>query len=387
MLVGCLPPGRVLSRFKVSPPSFVIGRRTGVDLQLASPCVSGRHAEILCVGEHLFVRDLGSTNGTFVNRRRVTQPTPIAAGDHIEIADVEFRLELESAETQLDETVRVQKKTSPVLDALDSDWILSQFDTLVGTRAITPYYQPIVNLREGKTIGYEALARTQLCGLETPALLFQTAQLVNQEASLSILCRQRAVEDSIALPEEALLFVNTHPAESLDVDVLPSLVRLRQSFPWVQLVVEIHEGAAATCYGIQDFADRLRSNGIKLAYDDFGAGQSRLLELATAPADFLKFDRGLIRNLSRNQGKQRQLVKMLVQVALDSGTVPLAEGVETAEEAEACLELGFQLAQGYFFGHPAPPEQLVNSACEVASRPKLSNKLAPLTSKGFVVPN
>lgn len=64
-------------------------------MQVASVRVSGRHAEILRVGDHLLIRDLGSTNGTFVNRRRVRQPTPIGDGDHIEIADLEFRLEFQ----------------------------------------------------------------------------------------------------------------------------------------------------------------------------------------------------------------------------------------------------------------------------------------------------
>ena len=92
-LSGRLPPGRTLSLIPIDQEVFAIGRRPGLNLQLASARVSGRHAEILIIGQHLFVRDLGSTNGTFVNRRRVKQPTPIGDGDHIEIADIEFKVE------------------------------------------------------------------------------------------------------------------------------------------------------------------------------------------------------------------------------------------------------------------------------------------------------
>ena len=92
-LTGCVEPGRSICKFPINSESFVIGRRPGVSLTLPSGRVSGRHAEIIIVGEHLFIRDLGSTNGTFVNRRKVVRPTPIGEGDHIELADTEFRLE------------------------------------------------------------------------------------------------------------------------------------------------------------------------------------------------------------------------------------------------------------------------------------------------------
>ena len=68
VLSGCLPPEKSLKDIEIDTGSFVIGRRPGCDLQVFSQCVSGRHAEILLVGEQLFIRDLNSTNGTYLNR-------------------------------------------------------------------------------------------------------------------------------------------------------------------------------------------------------------------------------------------------------------------------------------------------------------------------------
>ncbi|MCA9046426.1 MAG: FHA domain-containing protein, partial [Planctomycetaceae bacterium] len=154
-LVGCLPPGRSLSKLHIRKASCVVGRKTGVDLQIASDCVSGRHAELIQVGEHLFVRDLGSTNGTFVNRRRVSQPTPVAVGDHIEIADVEFRVEFIAPVDTV--AVKSNSKTAPVMDRMDSDWTLSQFENLMREKAVTPHYQPIVRFDDHQLVGLEAL--------------------------------------------------------------------------------------------------------------------------------------------------------------------------------------------------------------------------------------
>jgi EAL domain-containing protein (putative c-di-GMP-specific phosphodiesterase class I) len=347
-----------MSVIGIDADSFVIGRRPGVSLQLASQRVSGRHAEILKIGGHLFIRDLGSTNGTFVNRRRVRQPTPIVSGDHIEIADVEFRIEQRvppSATTAA--LLPSLKKTAHAIDSLESDWTMSQFDRLLKEKAVIPHYQPIIQLNDHGRLGYEALARSGMVGLEHPAVMFQTAQLVNRQVELSMVCRSRALEIARDFPMGSRVFVNTHPHECLEIDVLPSLLRLRDQCPTVQIVVEIHEGTVQQPETIQTFADALRDNGIELAYDDFGAGQARLLELVKTPPDYLKFDACLIRGIDRANSNQWKMLKMLVDIARDIPTITLAEGIETQEEAEACRDLGFELGQGFLFGRPQALER------------------------------
>jgi len=354
-LVGCLPPLRTLTQIKIDSPAFLIGRRGEADLQISSQCVSARHAEILQIGPHLFLRDLGSTNGTYLNRRQVKQPSPIADGDHIEIANVEFRVEFRPSEvctTRSD--LEALKKTTHAIDVLESDWVLSQLNVLLQGAEVVPFYQPILDLRSNRILGYESLARTSLVGLENPAEMFRTAEMVNREVELSLLCRRKALEHSRFVPANSLVFVNTHSHESLDRDVLPSLHELKQVFPHQQVVIEIHEGAINNPHLTAEFCKAVRDLGYKVAYDDFGAGQSRLLELVKAPPDILKFDACLIRDVHEANPYQRRMLKMLVDMCHDVPIVTLAEGVETQAECDACCELGFDMGQGFFFGRPKP---------------------------------
>lgn len=352
-LNGCLPPSKSLTTISIDSEAFVIGRRPGVNMQVSSARVSGRHAEILRVGDHLFIRDLGSTNGTFVNRRRVRQPTPVGDGDHIEIADLEFRLEMRKS--AIDFTPL--KKTAECIDTMESDWILSQFDRLIREREVVAFYQPLISFDDNSIIGFEALARSSVPGLENPGLMFQTAQMVSREVELSLICRQRALESAGQLPFGAQLFVNTHPIESPSIDLLPSITLLRRQYPTIPIVVEIHEGAVHDPRTMGDLARELRDMGVEIAYDDFGAGQARLVELVKVPPDYLKFDMSLIRNIDKADAQQQRMLKILVDMARDIPTVTLAEGIETREEAEVCRDLGFQLAQGYYFGKPMKIEQ------------------------------
>ncbi|WP_437229155.1 EAL domain-containing protein [Planctomicrobium sp. SH661] len=354
-LIGCLPPVKSLSEIKINSPTFVIGRRSESDLQIASQCVSARHAEILRIGPHLFIRDLGSTNGTYLNRRQVKQPTPIAAGDHIEIANVEFRVEFRDGDLKDSRSeLEALKKTTQAVDILESNWVLSQFDLLMQDGLVTPSYQPILDLKDLSTIGYEALARTSLIGLENPAELFRTAEMVKKEVELSIVCRRKAVEHSSFIPRSNSLFVNTHSNEQFQKDLIPSLKEIQLQLPDLPIVVEIHEGAIHDPHLTAEFCRNVRGLGYKVAYDDFGAGQSRLLELVKAPPDYLKFDACLIRDIHESNPYQLRMLKMLVDMCHDVPIITIAEGVENQEEYEACRDLGFDMGQGFYFGRPKP---------------------------------
>ena len=124
--------------------------------------------------------------------------------------------------------------------------------------------------------------------------------------------------------------------------------------PALPLVLEVHETAITDLAVMRSLRAMLNEMAIKLAYDDFGAGQSRLLELIEVPPDCLKFDIGLIRNIHLQPSRFQQYVQTLVNMARDLGIQVLAEGVEVKEVADICIQLGFDLAQGYYFGEPSP---------------------------------
>ena len=106
---------------------------------------------------------------------------------------------------------------------------------------------------------------------------------------------------------------------------------------------------------------------MRLAFDDFGAGQARLCELAEVRPDYLKFDREMIRDIHISPQRQ-QMLAHLVQLVIELGVTPLAEGIETAEEGETCRQMGFRLAQGFYYGRPAPVPTYL-SALEASPHP------------------
>ena len=101
---------------------------------------------------------------------------------------------------------------------------------------------------------------------------------------------------------------------------------------------------------LQTVREVTRDLKMGLAYDDFGAGHSRLKELFEVPPDVLKFDVKFIHGLPFSSQQHRATIQSLIRIVRDLNVVPLAEGVETPEEAVVCQELGFELAQGYLFG-------------------------------------
>jgi EAL domain-containing protein (putative c-di-GMP-specific phosphodiesterase class I) len=330
-------------RIPIPHGRFQIGRRADINFCLAHPSVSKLHAEFVASEFALFVRDLASTNGTFVNGIRIHQAVPIAECDVVQFAGFEYVV----GRLQMDQSMRTQV-TSVV------DWMqtLTQFHTLLSERALIPHYQPIVRLADGQTIGYEVLARSVVPGMLSPREMFDAAVRTNQAERLSELCRQTGIETAQRIAPTTPIFLNSHPSECAAAGLLDSLAALRESAPSQPMVLELHEGALTRPREIREFRQALLALDIQLAYDDFGAGQSRLQELAEVAPEYLKFDMNLIRDIHLS-GQRQQIVAGLVRLALELNIQPLAEGIENAEEATVCSQIGFTHAQGYYYGRPS----------------------------------
>lgn len=151
------------------------------------------------------------------------------------------------------------------------------------------------------------------------------------------------------------MFFNTHPNESRDFDqLLSQLTQLRALFPKLRLVFEVHEAAITDLDAMAEVRRALQNLDIGLAYDDFGAGQARLLEVVEVPPDYLKFDIALVRDLEASTSGRYQLLSTLNELISGLGIKTLAEGVETEETARLCREMGIHLIQGFLYGRPCP---------------------------------
>jgi EAL domain-containing protein (putative c-di-GMP-specific phosphodiesterase class I) len=324
-----------------------IGRHPGAGVRIVHPTVSLLHAELRRRGEGLELVDLASRNGTFVNGQRVTASQPVGAGDLLQFGAAIFRLQHQNvSQPELNATCQSENVSELAL-------ALAQFEKLVANASVVPVYQPIVSAKTGEIFAYEALARSCLFGLDKPAQMFLAAKYFQMEAELSRMLRREELTTSnpAELPH---LFLNTHPSELGDFKrLILSLREIRSSRPEQPLTLEVHEAAAADLCTMKMLRLALDDLHMKLAYDDFGAGQARLNELVEARPDFVKFDRKLITGLDKSDAGRRQLLESLVQMCRRLGIVTLAEGVETAAEAKACREVGFELLQGFYFGRPS----------------------------------
>ncbi|MBX3270769.1 MAG: EAL domain-containing protein [Sandaracinaceae bacterium] len=335
---------------------FRIGRDPNADLVLGSPRVSKLHAEIVERGDGHAIRDLGSRNGTSVNGEPLEGERLLHDGDIVHVAHREL----------------VYHVAATASRALSSTWAQDPdtqgSDNLKGTRDIYRIlrgdmvrivFQSIVALDTGALIGFEALGRHQLTDATYDAArLFHLAHELGKAVELSRLMRRVTVEEVPGLPRAGeRVFLNVHPAEMRDPTLLDELARTAEACPGRTIVAEIHESVISSAAAMRKLREELAARRIELAYDDFGAGSSRLMELAEAPPDFVKLDMGLIRDIDRSPRRQ-ELVAALVKVMRDADVGVIAEGIETEAEHTTCLALGCELGQGFLIKHPASAKDL-----------------------------
>lgn len=318
---------------------FIIGRKEGANLFLASEGVSRKHAEIFEAYKGWFLRDCDSTNGTFVNGRRLSGEHLLQQGDYITIADARF----EVAELPDDSE-----------STITLDPYAENLEQMLDLRAVAPHFQPVVSLSDGKLVGYEILGRINYTGLpKSPMHLFEISRRLDRQIELSELFRNTALKHAANIGVKELLLFNALP-EEINLDFLgPSLRALRQSVPDLKLGLELHENTVTDAAMMKKLRVLLNEQEILLVYDDFGAGQSRLIELLDTVPDIIKFDIALIKNIHGRSEASRSIVETLVKMVTTAGIRTLAEGVESVEEAAACRAIGFELSQGYYFGQPA----------------------------------
>ena len=335
----------------VHPIPFSIGRKAGCSLQLPSKTVSSHHADLTSRDGHLILNDRQSTNGTYVNGRRITDMVLLKADDLLQFADMAFRVRCDDHATASNTLAE---------DVCDQALALVQFDRLMEKRLVTPFFQPIVTIDGTCVLGYEVLARSRMFGLETSAALFGAATKLNLEVELSEMLRWEGIREGMTLPASSRIYVNTHPLELGKPGLLESMAQVRNMTSDVPITLEIHESAITSADEMFKLRQRLKDLDIQIAYDDFGAGQNRLAELCNAPPDVLKFDMGLIRDIDKAPPERIRVLGSLVRIVIDLGVIALAEGIENEAEAKVCKELGFSMAQGYYFGRPAPPSKFVD---------------------------
>ena len=208
-----------------------------------------------------------------------------------------------------------------------------------------PVYQPVVDLATGEVAGYEALTRFD--DGRRPDVVFGDAHEVGLGVELETACASAAARGSTALPAGTWLAVNLSPV-SLIAGAASELV-MPAGRP---VVVEITEHVEVESYAAVRAAVRARP-GMRLSVDDAGAGFASLRHILELRPDFVKLDIALVRHIDTDPARQA-LAAGLRHFAHQTGTILIAEGVETPTERDVLRHLRIPFAQGYLFGHPQP---------------------------------
>jgi predicted signal transduction protein with EAL and GGDEF domain len=225
-------------------------------------------------------------------------------------------------------------------------------------------YQPIVSLRDGDVIAFEALLRWQHRerGLLAPAAFLAVAEDTGLITRIDGWGLRQACTDARQWQHErrASVSVNISAQSFGQPDVVQRVAATLQETglePW-QLRLEITESAAmADAERARMVLADLKALGIRISLDDFGTGYSSLSYLQRFPVDTLKIDRSFVSGMDRNDGC-REIVRAVMNLARTLGLEVIAEGTETAEQVHDLEQLGCRFGQGYFFSAPLPLEQL-----------------------------
>ena len=231
-----------------------------------------------------------------------------------------------------------------------------EFRQLLSNAQVFYCFQPIFSARSGRVVAYEALMRSDLPTLRSPATIMKLAREQGALYEIERITFTKALETFESLcragsvSEDAMLFVNSIASTCLtqaDIDYIDSR--------WQELcrrvVIEITEEEAIDHEALEIKRTAPSSSGM-FALDDYGSGYSNentLLELAPR---FIKVDIAIIRGIDTSPDKQ-QILQNVVAYAHPRSMKIVAEGIETAAELRTVIELGADALQGYFLARPA----------------------------------
>jgi diguanylate cyclase (GGDEF)-like protein len=239
------------------------------------------------------------------------------------------------------------------------------------------HYQKITDLTLTTSIGYEALLRWKhpSKGILTPSEFLFMAEETGMILDIEIwvveeVCRQLKTWEKCPENKNAYIGINLSGRHLTQVNQLTELIALieQNTVEPQRLILEFNESAFTQQPDVAlKGLKRLKQFGVKLALDDYGAGQSSFNLLHSYPFEFIKLDRSFIRSINSNE-ENISLVKALHELGDKFGYRLVAEGIETEEMLEKLKEVGCDYGQGY---HISRPGRLIDNVLRFV-KPKAS---------------
>jgi len=244
-------------------------------------------------------------------------------------------------------------------------------------RSLQTVFQPIVDLRNGSTVGAEALARFTAPPFRAPDLWFAEAAELGLGTELEVTALRSALEQLVKLPAGLYLSINASPATIVSPEFRAAMAEI----PAERVVLELTEHTGIDDYHLFGEAiTEFRSNGLRLAVDDAGAGFSSFRHILNLRPDIIKLDIALTRGIDTDPAR-RALGSAMLTFGLDAYNASIvAEGVETQNELTTLQSLGCHYGQGYYLGRPAQLSVLPRQLSQPGASP------SPALRRGTVNP-
>ena len=226
------------------------------------------------------------------------------------------------------------------------------------------YYQPVIDLQDGSISGAEALVRwhNPTRGLVSPLAFIPLAEengmiIEIGQQILTQACYETKQQIELGIwPTSFALHVNLSVRELLHPDYVPMLHDILTStqLPASNLTLEVTESRLVSQPLLtKQILGKLRALGIHIAIDDFGTGYSSLTYLTQLPFDTLKIDRSFVSQMLDSENHAAIVAAIITMTGKFNAEI-VAEGVETAEQAQHLKQLGCRYAQGFYYSRPKP---------------------------------
>jgi len=232
-------------------------------------------------------------------------------------------------------------------------WIERGLRAALPKNAITPYYQPVVSLKNNAIVGFEMLARWDSpdFGAVSPDVFISIAEETGLIKELGDRLLRQACRDAKHWPPHLELAVNISPRQlhdkTLGLRILSILAET--GFSPHRLEIEITESALVGDIDIaRQVIGDLRSAGVRIALDDFGTGYATLSQLVALRFDKIKIDRSFIGRLGKDSDST-VIVRAIIALVQGLGLTATAEGIEEAAQCGALRAYGCDQGQGFLF--------------------------------------
>jgi EAL domain-containing protein (putative c-di-GMP-specific phosphodiesterase class I) len=242
-------------------------------------------------------------------------------------------------------------------EQLEINEMLLAINKIITQKAITLMAQPIIDVATNEIRAWELLTRgPKGTVLEAPLQLFSVARQTGRLYELEMIVLEKILKQVKASRCRQDLFINCTPLTLGNIKFTSDLKKLLQKYRGIspkQITFEVTERDSIE--GLKNFGyniNVLRLMGFKIAVDDTGAGYASLNTISELMPDIIKIDRSVIENIDKNSVKESML-KGLLLVAKEAGSLVVAEGIENQEEASVLSRNNVDLAQGNFYARPA----------------------------------